>query len=64
MANENQRGQDLNEILRLRREKLEQLLESIRIGDTNSASELTLLAVDNWQKSFHANYHDGEMFGQ
>ena len=45
-------------------QKLEQLLEAIRIGDTNRASELTLLAVDNWQKSFHANYHDGEMFGQ
>ena len=44
--------------------KLGQLLEAIRLGDTGRASELTLLAVDNWQKSFHANYHDGEMFGQ
>ena len=42
--------------------ELEQLLDAIRAGDTNSASELTLLAVDNWQISFHANYHDGEMF--
>lgn len=45
-------------------QKLEQLLEAIRAGDTNSASKLTLLAVDNWQKSFHANYQDGEMFCQ
>ena len=45
-------------------QKLEQLLEAIRSGDTASASKLTLLAVDNWQKSFHANYHDGEMFRQ
>ena len=45
-------------------QKLVQLLEAIRSGDTASASELTLLAVDNWQKSFHANYHDGEMFRQ
>ena len=45
-------------------QKLEQLLDAIRSGDTASASELTLLAVDNWQKSFHANYHDGEMFRQ
>lgn len=45
-------------------QKLEQLLEAIRSGDTASASELTLLAVDNWQKSFQDNYHDGEMFRQ
>ena len=45
-------------------QKLAQLLEAIRSGDTASASELTLLAVDNWQKSFHANYQDGEMFRQ
>ena len=43
-------------------QKLEQLLEAIRQGDTSRASELTLLAVDNWQQSFHANYQDGEMF--
>ena len=45
-------------------QKFEQLLEAIRSGDTASASELTLLAVDNWQKSFHAHYRDGEMFRQ
>ena len=45
-------------------QKFEQLLEAIRIGDINKASELTLLAVDNWQKSFHAHYRDGEMFRQ
>lgn len=45
-------------------QKLAQLLEAIRSGDTASASKLTLLAVDNWQKSFHANYRDGEMFRQ
>ena len=45
-------------------QKLEQLLDAIRSGDTASASELTLLAVDNWQKSFQDNYHDGEMFRQ
>ena len=44
--------------------KLGQLLEAIRLGDTNRASELTLLAVDNWQESFHAHYQDGEMFRQ
>lgn len=43
-------------------QKLEQLLQAIRSGDTAGAGELTLLAVDNWQKSFQANYHDGEMF--
>ena len=42
--------------------KLAQLLGAIRSADTASASKLTLLAVDNWQESFHANYHDGEMF--
>lgn len=45
-------------------QKLKQLLDAIRSGNTGRASELTLLAVDNWQKSFHANYHDGEMFRQ
>jgi len=45
-------------------QKLEQLLDAIRAGDTDTASKLTLLAVDNWQKSFRANYHDGEMFCQ
>jgi DNA-binding FadR family transcriptional regulator len=44
--------------------KLGQLLEAIRLGDTGRASELTLLAVDNWQESFHAHYRDGEMFRQ
>ena len=45
-------------------QKLEMLLDAIRCGDTNRASELTLRAVDNWQKSFQANYQDGEMFRQ
>ena len=45
-------------------QKLKQLLDAIHSGNTACASELTLLAVDNWQKSFHANYHDGEMFCQ
>ena len=31
---------------------------------TNTECTLTLQAVDNWQKSFQANYRDGEMFRQ
>ena len=45
-------------------QKFVQLLAAIRSGDTGEASKLTLLAVDNWQESFQANYHDGEMFRQ